>query len=36
VMPFCRIDGKPIRTHEPVTDPDALLIQDLRQLLRLR
>jgi pyruvate ferredoxin oxidoreductase gamma subunit len=28
VMSFCRIDGKPIRTHEPVTDPDALLIQD--------
>src|SRR5581483_7746944 len=28
VMSFCRIDGKPISTHEPVTDPDALLIQD--------
>ena len=28
VMSFCRVDGKPIRTHEPVTDPDALLIQD--------
>jgi pyruvate ferredoxin oxidoreductase gamma subunit len=28
VMSFCRIDDKPIRTHEPVTDPDALLIQD--------
>lgn len=28
VMSFCRIDGKPIRTHEPITDPDALLIQD--------
>jgi pyruvate ferredoxin oxidoreductase gamma subunit len=24
VMSFCRIDGQPIRTHEP----DALLIQD--------
>jgi pyruvate ferredoxin oxidoreductase gamma subunit len=28
VMSFCRIDDKPIRTHEPVTDPDALVIQD--------
>jgi pyruvate ferredoxin oxidoreductase gamma subunit len=28
VMSFCRIDDKPIRTHEPVTDPDALLILD--------
>src|ERR1700759_377006 len=28
VMAFCRIDDKPIRTPEPVTDPDALLIQD--------
>ena len=28
VMSFCRIDDKPIRTHEPVTAPDALLIQD--------
>lgn len=28
VMSFCRIDDKPIRTREPVTDPDALVIQD--------
>ena len=28
VMSFCRIDDRPIRTHEPVTEPDALLIQD--------
>ena len=28
VLSFCRIDDRPIRTHEPVTDPDALLIQD--------
>ena len=28
VMSLCRIDDKPIRTHEPVTDPDALLILD--------
>ena len=30
VMSFCRIDDKPIRTHEPVTEPDALLIQPQR------
>ena len=28
VMSFCRIDDKPIRTQEPVTEPDALIIQD--------
>jgi pyruvate ferredoxin oxidoreductase gamma subunit len=28
VMSFCRIDDKLIRTHEPVTEPDALIIQD--------
>ena len=28
VMSFCRIDDKPIRTHEPVADPDALVVQD--------
>ena len=28
VMSFCRIDDRPIRTREPVTAPDALLIQD--------
>ena len=28
VMSFCRIDDKPIRTREPLTEPDALLIQD--------
>ena len=28
VMSFCRIDDRPIRTHEPVTEPDALIIQD--------
>jgi pyruvate ferredoxin oxidoreductase gamma subunit len=28
VMSFCRIDDMPIRTHEPVSEPDALLIQD--------
>ena len=28
VVSFCQIDDKPIRTHEPVTQPDALLILD--------
>jgi pyruvate ferredoxin oxidoreductase gamma subunit len=28
VQSFCRIDDKPIRTHEPVSEPDALVIQD--------
>jgi len=28
VTSFCRIGDKPIRTHEPVSEPDALLIQD--------
>lgn len=28
VQAFCRIDDKPIRTREPVSDPDALIIAD--------
>ncbi|WP_329282198.1 2-oxoacid:acceptor oxidoreductase family protein [Streptomyces sp. NBC_01451] len=28
VMAFCRIDDLPIRVREPVTQPDALVIQD--------
>jgi pyruvate ferredoxin oxidoreductase gamma subunit len=28
VLSFCRIDDRPIRTHETVTEPDALVIQD--------
>jgi pyruvate ferredoxin oxidoreductase gamma subunit len=28
VTSFCRIDDKPIRTHEPVDEPDAVVIQD--------
>ena len=27
-MAFCRISGQPIRLREPVTQPDALIIQD--------
>lgn len=28
VTAFCRIDDKPIRLREPVSEPDALIIQD--------
>ncbi len=29
VVSFCRIDDRPIRTHEPVMEPDALIVQDV-------
>lgn len=32
VVSFCRISDRPIRTREPVTNPDALVIQDLTLL----
>ena len=28
VVSFCRFSGKPIRTREPVAEPDALIVQD--------
>ncbi|MDP4199558.1 MAG: 2-oxoacid:acceptor oxidoreductase family protein [Bacteroidota bacterium] len=28
VLAFCRIDDKPIRSREPIAQPDALIIQD--------
>jgi len=28
VMAFCRIDDKPIRLREPISTPDAVLVQD--------
>ena len=28
VVAFCRIDQKPIRAHEPVSTPDAVIVQD--------
>ena len=28
VVSFCRIDDKPIRSHEPIAQPDALIVQD--------
>ena len=36
VMAFCRIDDRPIRTHEPITRPDALVIQDVDAAARRR
>ena len=28
VVSYCRIDDHPIRTHEPIDEPDALIVQD--------
>ncbi len=28
VVSFCRIDDRPIRLREPITDPDAIIVQD--------
>ncbi len=28
VVAFCRIDDRPIRLREPITDPDAVVVQD--------
>ena len=28
IMAFCRIDDRPIRAHDPITRPDALVVQD--------
>src|SRR3954447_18251294 len=28
VVSFCRIDSRPIRSHEPVDQPDGLILQD--------
>ncbi len=28
VVAFCRIDDRPIRSHDPVTEPDAVIVQD--------
>ena len=28
VVAFCRIAGRPIRTREPIAEPDALIVQD--------
>lgn len=28
VVGFCRIDDRPIRTHEPIAEPDTVIVQD--------
>src|SRR6188768_1300542 len=28
VVSFCRMDDEPIRLREPITDPDAVIVQD--------
>jgi pyruvate ferredoxin oxidoreductase gamma subunit len=28
VVAFCRIDDRPIRSHEPIAEPDTLIVQD--------
>ena len=28
VVAFCRIDDEPIRAHDPVSEPDAVIVQD--------
>jgi len=28
VVAFCRIDDQPIRSHDPITEPDAVIVQD--------
>src|SRR6187200_1944760 len=35
VVAFCRIDDRPIRLREPITDPDALIVQDVTLLRQL-
>jgi pyruvate ferredoxin oxidoreductase gamma subunit len=32
VVAFCRIDTRPIRLHEPVVQPDAIVVQDVTLL----
>jgi pyruvate ferredoxin oxidoreductase gamma subunit len=29
VAAFCRLSSEPIRTHEPITEPDALIVGDM-------
>src|SRR5690348_14887659 len=34
VVGFCRIDDHPIRTHEPIAEPDAVIVQDATLIRR--
>jgi pyruvate ferredoxin oxidoreductase gamma subunit len=36
VVAFCRVDDAPIRIHEPIAEPDALVIQDPTLLHQVR
>jgi pyruvate ferredoxin oxidoreductase gamma subunit len=36
VVSFCRIDDRPIRLREPITEPDALIVQDPTLLHQVR
>jgi len=36
VVAFCRFDDQPIRIHEPISEPDALIIQDPTLLHQVR
>jgi pyruvate ferredoxin oxidoreductase gamma subunit len=36
VVSFCRVDDKPIELHEPITEPDALIVQDPTLLHQVR
>ena len=36
VVAFCRLDDQPIRIHEPITEPHAVLIQDPTLLHQVR
>ncbi len=28
MVAFCRIDSRTIRAHDPITEPDAVIVQD--------
>lgn len=36
VVSFCRLDRRPIRIHEPIAHPDALIVQDPTLLQQVR
>ncbi|HSS66985.1 MAG TPA: 2-oxoacid:acceptor oxidoreductase family protein [Nocardioidaceae bacterium] len=36
VISFCRIDDQPIEIHEPITEPDVLIVQDPTLLHQVR
>jgi len=36
VVSFCRVDDKPIELREPITEPDALIVQDPTLLHQVR